>query len=775
MVERAPVVAQHDRRTELEAGTAPEDRRFRPDVQGLRAVAILLVVLFHAHVSAVSGGFVGVDVFFVISGFVITGVLLREHGSTGSTSLVAFYGRRARRIIPAATLVIVVAVIASYLVLGPLNGHQTATDGIWASIFLVNIHFANTGTNYLASQLPPSVLQNYWSLAVEEQFYLVYPALFLAIGKLSWRLSLRRRLGIVLGLVVLGSFIDSIIQTSVDPTAAYFLPFPRAWELALGGLVAVGTVGLRRLPARWAALLSWLGLACILAAAHFYTAATAYPGWAVALPVGGAALVIAGGVAQPAAGVETVLRVQPFQWIGLISYSWYLWHWPVLTIATERQGTDSLPTGESLGWVLLSLGLAVITYRLIENPIRRSRTLILRRWASLVLGGCLVVSSLVVATAELHVHGPEKESAVPGLAGLRTNTDCPPPTKEQLASLMGSGPTASRRVVARVMLVGDSTACTMLPGLEAIGAPQGVQMEDAALIGCGVVSGQIAPHFRSGRNVYAETRYCQSRANATEGRVLRTAHPTIVLWGSTWERMDLVVGHGAEQHVLTQGSPQWSSVVLQRIRKRVQQFTATGATVVLLTQPPFASVGTATPSASDGESFDRLNALLTSLAAHQPHVKLVDLAAYVCPGGPPCPQVTNGVFMRADGAHYTADGSLSVARWLLPRLGITGLRPTIQPLPAITVVLPRNGMTAHGPQLVLATAPFHVGVSKVEFLLTGGSFHDRLIATTEFTEGWGFLWNTTGVPDGHYTLRGVAFDAAGHRSSSKPISVRVAN
>ncbi len=738
-------------------------------------MAILLVVLFHAHVAGVSGGFVGVDVFFVISGFVITGVLLREHGSTGSTSLVAFYGRRARRIIPAATLVIVVTVIASYLTLGAVSGRQTATDGIWASVFLVNFHFATTGTNYLASQLPPSVLQNYWSLAVEEQFYLVYPALFLAVGKLSWRLSLRRRLGIVLGLVVVGSLIDSVIQTSVNPTAAYFLPFPRAWELALGGLVAVGTVGLRRLPTRLAAVLSWLGLAFILAAAHFYTSATAYPGWAVALPVVGAALVIAGGVAQPAAGAETLLRVRAFQWIGLISYSWYLWHWPVLTMATERQGTDSLPTGESLGWVLLSLGLAVITYRLIENPIRRSRTLILRRWASLVLGGCLVVSSLVVANVELHVHDQEQNVAVPGLAGLKTNTTCPPPTRQELASLMGSGPATSRRVVARVMLVGDSTACTMLPGLEAIGAPQGVQMEDAALIGCGVVSGQIAPHFVSGRNVYAETRYCQGRANATEGHVLRTAQPTIVLWGSTWERMDLVVGDGAEQRIVTQGSPQWSSVVLQRIRKRVQQFTATGATVVLLTQPPFASVGTPPAPASESESFDRLNALLTSFAAHQPHVKLVDLSAYVCPGGPPCPVVTNGVFMRADGAHYTADGSLAVARWLLPRLGITGLRPTVQPLPTTTVVLPKNGMSVHGSQLVLATAPFHLGVSKVEFLLTGGGFHDRLIATTEFTQGWGFLWNTTGVPNGHYTLRAVAFDAAGHQSSSKRIAVSVAN
>ena len=168
-----------------EAGTAPEDRKFRPDVQGLRAVAVVLVVLFHAHVPGLTGGYVGVDVFFVISGFVITGVLLRERAATGSTSILSFYGRRLRRIIPAATLVIIAAVVASYAVLGPLSGNQTAVDTRWASVFLINIHFASVGTNYLSSQLPPSVLQNYWSLAVEEQFYLVYPTIFLVVAGLS--------------------------------------------------------------------------------------------------------------------------------------------------------------------------------------------------------------------------------------------------------------------------------------------------------------------------------------------------------------------------------------------------------------------------------------------------------------------------------------------------------------------------------------------------------------------------------------------------------------
>ncbi|HVA06714.1 MAG TPA: acyltransferase [Acidimicrobiales bacterium] len=226
-----------------ESGTAPGDRSFRPDVEGLRAVAVLLVVLFHAGVPGLWGGYVGVDVFFVISGFVITGVLLRERASSGRTSILAFYGRRCRRIIPAATLVIVATVALSYVFLGNGAGGLTATDGRWASVFLANFHFTAIGTDYLASQRPPSPLQNYWSLSVEEQFYVVYPTVFLLLAGLRIRLSLRARLAIGLVEVIAGSLLFSISDTASHVTGAYFSPFTRAWELTLGALVAVGTPG----------------------------------------------------------------------------------------------------------------------------------------------------------------------------------------------------------------------------------------------------------------------------------------------------------------------------------------------------------------------------------------------------------------------------------------------------------------------------------------------------------------------------------------------------
>ncbi len=276
-----------------EAGTAPGDRQFRPDVQGLRAVAVALVVLFHAHVPGLGGGYVGVDVFFVISGFVITGVLLREHASTGSTSILHFYGRRVRRILPAATLVIIAC---RDRIVRVARSDQRRADRRRCAVGIALPHQCPLrrppAPTISSSQLPPSVLQNYWSLAVEEQFYLIYPTIFLVVAGLSRRLGLRRRLGIVLGAAVVASFVFSIVQTSSNPTAAYFSPFPRVWELALGGLVAVSTAHLRRVPALVAAVLSWLGLGLILLAAVVFSPSTSYPGWKVALPVIGAALVI---------------------------------------------------------------------------------------------------------------------------------------------------------------------------------------------------------------------------------------------------------------------------------------------------------------------------------------------------------------------------------------------------------------------------------------------------------------------------------------------------
>ena len=230
---RRPVAA-----TEDDAGTLLGDRKYRPDVEGLRAVAVVAVILFHTKIAGFTGGFVGVDVFYVISGFVITGVLLRKVESSGSPGFGDFYARRARRILPAAGLVLVVTVLASYHWLGFVRGAEVADDARWCAVFLGNFHFLSIGTNYFSSQLPPSPLQNYWSLGVEEQFYLVYP-LGLALSLLVIpKVSVRLKVMIFTAAVIAGSLWWSIHETSAAPYSAYLSSLTRAWELALGGFMA---------------------------------------------------------------------------------------------------------------------------------------------------------------------------------------------------------------------------------------------------------------------------------------------------------------------------------------------------------------------------------------------------------------------------------------------------------------------------------------------------------------------------------------------------------
>lgn len=386
-----------------EAGTAPGDRRFRPDVEGLRAVAVLLVVLYHAGVPRLTGGYVGVDVFFVISGFVITGLLLRERQGTSRTSIIDFYARRCRRILPAATLVIVVTVLCSYLWLGFVSGNIVANDGRWAAVFLSNFHFEQVGTNYFTATQAPSPLQNYWTLSVEEQFYVVYPTLFLLVARGRRRLSVQVRMASALGVVIIGSYILSIVQTNSHPAAAYFSPFTRAWELALGALVAVSTPWLKQIPARIAASVTWVGLAAILFAAFAFSAQTSYPGSLVAVPVLGTALVIAGGVAVPRSGAEWLLGGRAFGWLGQRSYSLYLWHWPVLIIAAEHVGKSTLPVGENLVLVLFALMLSMATYRLVENPARHFR---IPSGKSVMMGLTLVATTVIVLSLMISVESP---------------------------------------------------------------------------------------------------------------------------------------------------------------------------------------------------------------------------------------------------------------------------------------------------------------------------------------------------------------------------------
>ncbi len=644
-------------------------------------MAILLVVLYHADIPGISGGYVGVDVFFVISGFVISGVLLRERQANGRTSLRSFYGRRARRIIPAATLVIVVTVIAAFHFLGPLTGHDTAVDGQWAAVFLANFHFAASQTNYLASQQPPSALQNYWSLAVEEQFYIIYPTIFLVTARLARGISLRARLAVVLLAVIVASYAFSIVFTSTNAPSAFFSPLTRAWELALGGLIAVASQSLRRLPQSLAALMSWLGLGAIVVASTTLTSASVYPGALVAIPVLGAGLIIAGGAAEPTWGVECLLRQRPFQLLGLISYSLYLWHWPVLVIATQHRGATSLPVWDNVVLLLVATLLAIVTYVVLENPVRHSTFLRRRRWASIVLGLCLVAGTLVVTTYEQR----RPVVSLGSLGSLASGSACPLQPESVVSSLRStyaSGHPQKKESsdLQSAVVIGDSTACTLLPGLDAVGPSFGLRFENGSVIGCGVVSGQVAPVYIFGDvNAVAYTKRCQGEANLSETQAIGRYRPSIIVWGSTEEHNSIVADTPSGSKVLVAGSQQWRSVMLHRMNDRVDQFLATGAKVILLLEPPQVHPnGAMGPVDSTDIDYEHMNALLTAVAARHPgKVGVVDLEARVCPSGPPCPFAVDGIgstvatekqAIRPDFLHYLPAGSLWVARWLVPQI-----------------------------------------------------------------------------------------------------------
>jgi peptidoglycan/LPS O-acetylase OafA/YrhL len=287
-------------------------RSFRPDIEGLRAVAVGLVVAYHADVAAVPAGYVGVDVFFVISGFLITGLLAREMGEKGRISLAGFYARRASRILPAATVVIVATIVASSYLMNPIAARNVASDGFVASFFGFNYRLAAEGSNYLTALLPASPLQHYWSLSVEEQFYALWPAMLLGASLLWWRH--RRRASVTAVMVVLGtiavvSFTVAVAQSTSSPSWDYYSLLSRAWELAAGGLVALGAPCLDRLPPWLSPATGWLGLGGIMASAFVFSDATPFPGWAALVPVGGAVLVIVGGAGAkpPKAGPELLL------------------------------------------------------------------------------------------------------------------------------------------------------------------------------------------------------------------------------------------------------------------------------------------------------------------------------------------------------------------------------------------------------------------------------------------------------------------------------------
>lgn len=682
----------------------------------MRAVAVLAVVLFHAGVPGVGGGFIGVDVFFVISGFLITGLLWREVSVVGTVRLRRFYGARARRLLPASALVGIVTLLASLLLLPPLQARPVIIDGIASALYVGNCWFVLESTDYFATDAP-SPFQHYWSLGVEEQVYFVWPAIIIGAAWLLRRVGQRTNDAVLpkrpyiwlLVVIAAASFAASMVLTHIWQSAAFFLMPTRAWELAAGGLVALTANHWRRLPPPVASIVGCAGLAVILAACTRLAATTPYPGTAALFPVLSTALVLGAGCAVPAHGAGRALSLSPLRAVGRISYSWYLWHWPVLLLAAPLLG-HPLGLAERLATVVVSGVLAVLTLRLVENPFRFGERVRSSAVSSLAVGGIATALAVCVGLALLVVmpvpegHGPAASALRVTVAPLTAGRDIeiydaavryafgqvqtaiavsagvkavPSNLDPSLAATDGekaamflqgcmrqfldagqpdcaTGDTASTTTVA---LVGDSNAAMWSPALQQVAAQRHWRLESLDKAGCPLLDVAIVnPRVR---RHYTE---CDQWRGLVTAR-LRAERPRLVVLGIS--RL-----YGPDTGVSSYGQL-WND----KLTDLVRQLRGTGAAVLVL--GPIPDPGVAVPVCLSGHLDDvRACSSARSKAVNDSGIAAETTATKAAGGGYAdltplfctadwCPAIVGNTLVYLDQIHLT----LEYSRLLAPVIG----------------------------------------------------------------------------------------------------------
>ncbi|MEY3156429.1 MAG: Gordonia phage BritBrat [Actinomycetota bacterium] len=341
--------------------------KFRADIQGLRAVAVLLVILHHAFPEFLPGGFFGVDIFFVISGYIITQILMRDKDEKWSRFFLEFYARRIRRILPSALLIIVATTLASYFFLGEITGADTALDGIYATLFIANIHFNNAAVDYFASSLPQPILQHYWSLSIEEQFYFLWPLIFFITARY-------RRLALITVLSISSiSLLWALSEIATGSGTAYFSTQTRIWELGTGAALAL--IG-RLTPNKF---ISNLALLTLIGAAFVIEDGGNFPGTTALIVVAATAILIWSGTDNPLISNKVMV------YLGDLSYLLYLVHWPVLHIFNLYKGTPATLL-ESLILLIVVFVLSIALHHGFENPIRYSKRLMSKSSLTIWLG-----------------------------------------------------------------------------------------------------------------------------------------------------------------------------------------------------------------------------------------------------------------------------------------------------------------------------------------------------------------------------------------------------
>lgn len=663
----------------------------RGDIQGLRALAVGLVVVAHAGIPGVDGGFVGVDVFFVLSGFLITGLLLKEGERTGRVSIADFYARRARRILPAATLVIL-AVLAWTAWQEPVARLEAIrSDALWSSVFLANVHFAAIGTDYFATGTE-SPLQHYWSLAVEEQFYVVWPLLVLALLLMKAR---RRMLFVALLVLTMVSFVWSVWQTQSSPIEAYFSTPARAHELGIGALLAMAAPYLVRMGDRLRNLLVVAGLAMVAVATLTFDATTAFPSYNALLPVLGTAALVAAGCGREAR-LSQLLGRQPFRYVGDLSYSIYLWHWPVLIFGAEHvegwSGTALL--------IAVTLGLSSLSYHFVEQPFQTGRVPKLKGLRHLLLWPVSLVLVLLGAqgatsygesalersreeAAAYYSERPEAvakvspreiESALTDALELADSGAPVPPELANLDRLGGdiwqrpfsdcyaSFPDTEHEICAAgdeeadrtVLVLGDSHAGMWAPAVAKLGKRHGFRVELVMKVGCAIYD---VPQRNRG-TAYPECPEFREWALAQ----VAESQPDAVVLGNR----GLLAVEGDDD---SEREQRWREGVEQTVAELLQ-ITPTVkvlADIPVAPEDPRECLGASDAVLGDcvvaEEGAEIRSNPITQEAAEAAGADYVDIVGLLCHDGR-CPMVVGDTVTYRDKAHITLSWSRIVARRL---------------------------------------------------------------------------------------------------------------
>jgi peptidoglycan/LPS O-acetylase OafA/YrhL len=657
-------IAPHPDPSLPHAPWSPPRAAFRPDIEGLRGVAVLLVVLYHVGIPWVPGGYVGVDVFFVLSGYLISGLVIREVESTGRLNVAAFYGRRARRLLPASVLVVLTTLLAGWLLYSPTELETLASSSAAASAYVSNFFFAFQSGDYFAADARSNPLLHTWSLAVEEQFYLLWPALIVLFLRLS---RSRRRLGLAVGAVSAASFGLSLWLTGANPPLAFFASFTRAWEFGLGALAFLLPTAWLANERWWAGVAGWGGIVLVLGSAAVITDATPFPGAAALLPVLGTAALLVAGTATPDRGLRTLLANRPLLYLGRISYLWYLWHWPAMVYAAvvipEMGGYARLLAAG------VSLALASATHHLFENPIRYHPGLIPRPRLSLALALGLTLLGLGIASGTRVVAVSASETPAQ-LAYTRAAADRPAMEDQGCVTdflevetrecVFGEGARA-------VVLLGDSHAAQWTPALRRIAGQNGWKLITMTRVMCPWAN--LTLYNGTLRRDYAE---CDRSRAAAMDRIeaLRPAAVVLSQMHTYPSRPGRLPGPqftpgewetGAHRTLARLDAAGIRTFVLLDTPLLDEPTPACLARAAFHSRPPDCS----TPRA------EALNAQILAserlAAANLPHVSIIDLTSRFC-GAVTCDSERDGIIVYRDRGHLTATYATHLAPALAERM-----------------------------------------------------------------------------------------------------------